>query len=150
MTEISLEWQRYFLRIAKAVSTKSKDPSVKHGAVIYRNDLSTCSTGFNGLPRGIPDTDLILNERTLKYPRIIHAEANALDHSRECLEGYGLVVTGHPCSTCALRMISKGIKTVYYERFTANGFEERWKDELTLAKQLFEEAGVRFIEVLPE
>lgn len=145
MTEISTRWQNYFMGLAIAASEGSKDASTKVGAIIYRPDRSTCSTGFNGLPRGIPDTVANLTDRALKYPRIVHAEANALDHRFESVKGYGIVVTAPPCSACALRIISAGIATVYYKSSPA--LEERWRDDIALAKQLFVEAGVKFMEI---
>lgn len=141
MTQLSERWQRYFAEIAITVSTGSLDPSTQHGAIIYRPDRSIASTGFNGLPRGLPDDPEKLKDRDWKYPRIVHAEANALDHKRECVHGYGMVITGSPCPDCALKIISNGIKTVYHFPMHRE-FEARWAEKCKLSFELFAEAGV--------
>ncbi len=146
--ELSERWQAYFATIAQAVSSASKDPSTKVGAVVYRPDLSIASTGFNGLPRGLPDTAENLTDRNRKYPRIVHAEANALDHKRECVHGYGMVVTLFPCSVCALKMISNGIKQVYHLQGPMS-VEDRWKEDFKLTVELFDEAGVKVCLIPP-
>ena len=150
MSEISTKWQRYFADIALAVSKGSKDASTKVGAVLYRPDLSIASTGFNGLPRGIPETAGVLlklkHDRQWKYDRIVHAEANALDHKRECTFGYGMVVTHPPCSKCALKIISNGIKTVYTIP-ASDDLLTRWADEIALSEQLFAESGVKLLRI---
>jgi dCMP deaminase len=77
-------------------------------------------------------------------PRTIHAEVNAIDNSVEDLKGYGIVVTAHPCSACSLRIINRGIKTIY---FLDTGLEstERWAGDMLLAAKLCREAGVALI-----
>lgn len=137
---LSSRWQDYLAGIARAAARGSKDASTKVGAVIYRPDRSTASTGFNGLPSGIRDDAFKMLVRSWKYPRMVHAEANAIDKAKEPLDGYGIVVTAHPCSKCALRIINKGIKYVYYIPGLED--EERWRDDMELARQLFKEANV--------
>lgn len=129
---------------ARAARRGSKDPSTRVGAVIYREDRRIASTGFNGLPKGIPDTDANLLDRERKYKRIIHAEVNAIDNATDSLVGCGIVVTAHPCSACALRLINRGISTIY---FLGSGLEntDRWADDMALAAELCTEAGVSLI-----
>ncbi|WLB77042.1 deoxycytidylate deaminase [Bradyrhizobium elkanii] len=81
-------WDRYFLKVAQAVSTASKDPSTKVGAVIVRPDRTMASFGYNGFPRGIADTDERLNNREVKYDLVVHGEINAILTAREPLHGY--------------------------------------------------------------
>ena len=47
-----LQWDLYYLRIAKTVSENSKCLSRKIGAVLVK-DNSIISTGYNGPPRGV-------------------------------------------------------------------------------------------------
>src|ERR1700733_15498817 len=71
-------WHRHFLSIAEACALMSKDPSTKVGAVIVGPDREIRSTGFNGLPRGIDDTDERLSDRDTKLKLVVHAEMNAV------------------------------------------------------------------------
>lgn len=141
MTQLSERWQDIMAGHARAALRGSKDASTRVGAVIYRPDRHIASTGFNGLPRGIPDDPVKLAIREYKYPRMVHAEANAIDHCYENMNGYGMVVTAHPCSACALRIASVGIATVYYLDSGLNK-EERWKEDMELAGHILRNAGV--------
>ena len=83
---LSNKWDKRFLDLAKHIATWSKDPSTQVGCVVVGPDREIRSTGFNGLPRGIEDTDERLNNREIKYPMICHAEENAIMHAaRTCL-----------------------------------------------------------------
>ena len=64
------------MKLAREISTWSKDPSSKIAAVIVNDERRILSTGYNGFPRGIADTEERLNDREQKYPRIVHAEMN--------------------------------------------------------------------------
>ena len=76
---MNIKWHKRFLEIAKEVSTWSKDPSSKIGAVIVdSNTKQIISQGYNGFPRGIVDNLEVLNNRELKYKYVIHAEINAI------------------------------------------------------------------------
>jgi dCMP deaminase len=57
-----MEWDRYFLRIAKAVSKKSKCLSRKIGAVLVK-DKAIVSAGYNGPARGVKHC----NERSFYF-----------------------------------------------------------------------------------
>src|SRR6056300_417538 len=72
------KWDQRFMQMAQMVSTWSKDPSSKIGAVAVNDEKRILATGYNGFPRGIADTEERLNNRDEKYPRIIHAEMNVL------------------------------------------------------------------------
>src|SRR6056300_1257995 len=72
------KWDKRFMDMAQMISTWSKDPSSKIGAVAVNDEKRILATGYNGFPRGIADTEERLNNRDEKYPRIIHAEMNVL------------------------------------------------------------------------
>ncbi|NCA14162.1 MAG: hypothetical protein EBS89_08535, partial [Proteobacteria bacterium] len=72
------DWDRWFLGLAHYVSTASKDPSTKVGAVIVDAERRVVSVGYNGLPRGVEDSEERLHNREVKYKMIIHAERNAI------------------------------------------------------------------------
>ena len=51
-----LKWHKRFLEISEFISTWSKDPSTKVGAVIADIDNRIVSTGYNGFPKNVKDT----------------------------------------------------------------------------------------------
>jgi dCMP deaminase len=55
------KWDKNFLQLAKTVSTFSKDPSTKVGAVIVDDDNRVISIGYNGFPKGIKDDNRLDN-----------------------------------------------------------------------------------------
>src|SRR6056300_1094742 len=73
-----LKWDQRFMDMAMMISTWSKDPSSKIGAVIVNDERRILATGYNGFPRGIADYEERLNNREEKLDRIIHGEMNAL------------------------------------------------------------------------
>ena len=107
------KWIVRGLKLAEEASTWSKDRS-KIGACLMRPDHKIASYGYNGLPPGLDDEE-ILKDRELKNKIIIHAEENAiLNCSDPSLENYSLFVYGlNPCNHCASVIASKGIKYVY-------------------------------------
>ena len=72
------KWHLRFLRLAREVSSWSKDPSTQVGCVIVDQSKRVISLGFNGLPAGLHDTAGRLLDRELKLALTIHAEENAL------------------------------------------------------------------------
>jgi dCMP deaminase len=103
-------WDEFYLGLAKYMSTRSKDPSTKVGAVIVRWDKSVCSVGYNGFPQTMPDEPELYANRDEKYSRIIHAEINALNFAREVVKGYTLYT--YPfmsCDRCFVQMAQAGI-----------------------------------------
>ena len=73
------KWDIRFMKLAKEISTWSKDPSSKIASIIVNSEKRILATGYNGFPRNIADTEERLNDRDKKYPLIIHAEANSLN-----------------------------------------------------------------------
>lgn len=135
--------------LAKEMAKASKDASSKIGAVLVRPDKSVASVGFNGFPKRMIDNKEWLTNpefRHKKYPRIVHAEANCLDHRRDFdTQGYHMIVSGHPCSACALKIANTGIEYVYYE--VIPDFEARWAEDLVHTRDIFEECGIKLIRV---
>lgn len=134
-----MKWEMRYLEMAKLVSTWSKDPSTKVGAVIVDSDNTVISVGFNGLPRRIQDTEQRLTNRDVKLKIIIHAEINAIITAKRPLNG--TTIYTYPfmsCSQCAGMIIQSGIcRHISYK--TNN---ERWKDSFDLALEMFDEARV--------
>jgi dCMP deaminase len=62
MKELRWEkWDRRFLNLAAHISTWSKDPSTKVGAVLVNELQQVVGMGYNGFARGVVDTDERLN-----------------------------------------------------------------------------------------
>lgn len=139
------KWDIRFLKIAKEISTWSKDPSSKIGAVIVNDERRILATGYNGFPRGIEDSAERLNNREEKYPRIIHAELNALMnalYSGVSVKGATLYVYGLPvCSDCTKSVIQSGIKRVVVTG--VHKAPDKWRESWwKISEPMFKEAGV--------
>lgn len=147
MDTLSLKWQQRFIRIAREISTWSKDRSTKHGTVIINpHTRAILSTGYNGFPEGIDDSDDALHERPLKYSYAEHSERNAIYHCSRAgvpTEGCALFVTGWPCPDCARGIIRSGIRHVFIDGASIGGdFDIRWKEVTTISAKMFNAAGV--------
>ena len=127
--------------MAYLVASWSKDPSSQIGAVIVDAQNRVISTGFNGLPVGVKDTDERLGDRATKYKMILHAEENAIMFAKQNLNGCSIYVTKMPpCAHCAALIIQSGIKYVYVPD---TEIPERWRESTVLTRQMFKEAGVK-------
>lgn len=139
------KWIERFLAMADAVGTWSKDPSTKVGAVIVDMHGRVVSTGYNGLARGVADSEERLTDRDVKYKIILHAEENAILFARRDLTGCTLFVSSlPPCAHCASVIIQSGISRVYTRNVE---IPERWKKSMELTEQMFGEAGVELVRV---
>lgn len=140
-----LKWDNRFMTMAELISAWSKDPSSQIGAVIVNDEHRILATGYNGFPRGIKDTEERLNDRDEKYPRIVHAEMNALMNA--LYNGVGvkdgtLYVFGLPiCPDCTKSVIQAGIKRVVIPKIhnVPGNWEKVWKER---SEPMFKEAGV--------
>lgn len=132
-------WNNRFLALAHHIAQWSKDPSTKVGAVIVRPNKTIASVGYNGFPRGVDDSHERLSNREQKYPRVVHAEANAILNCPERPIDCHLYVTLAPCAPCASLVIQSGIKRVYFPRT----LPERWMESNGIALSMFAEAAVR-------
>jgi len=138
------KWDERFMAMAKEVSTWSKDPSRQVGAVTVGKNRKILSTGYNGFPAGIDDTEERLNDREQKYKYVVHAEKNCIYNA--CLNGISLAgaslyVYGLPvCSECAKGVIQVGIKKVIIEESCFD--KQKWNDSFEFTKQLFEESNI--------
>lgn len=147
MDVLNNKWLGRLLKMAKEVSSWSKDESTKVGAVITNADGSPVSWGFNGMPMGIDDSRPERHIRPNKYKWMAHAERNAMDLApKGDLSGCVMFVTFSPCSNCAQSIIQRKIKTlVVDENYTADKMPDRWKEDMEIAVEMLEEAGVKII-----
>lgn len=126
------------------------------GAVIFYDGSHFLSSGYNGATSGD------VNPREAGCARVVdgkiqegkglcrgsHAEGNAINNltvSTLGLENVSMIVTLHPCFSCAKQMVNKGIKKVYYlweygrEEFVADYFRERGVEVIKYTSPLLEE-----------
>lgn len=140
-------WGDRYTCLAKEISTWSKDPSTKVGAVVIGNNGEVLSQGYNGFPRGIKDTPQRLKNREKKYNLVVHAEMNAIYNASlngVSLNGSTLYVYGLPiCNECAKGIIQVGIDKVIATR-PAN-YNKEWDESIKDAKALFKEAEVEYL-----
>ena len=145
------KWDVRFLKLAQEISSWSKDPSTKIGAVIVDDTHRILATGYNGFPKGIEDTEERLNNREEKYKLVIHAEKNAIynaTYAGTALENSTLYVYGLPvCSECAKGVIQVGVKRVVMN--VLEHTPDKWAKSFTGSFNMFQEAGVEmdFIEI---
>ncbi len=141
------KWDRRFLELAKLVSTWSKDPSTKVGAVLVL-DRKVVGTGYNGFPRDVEDTEARLQKRELKYQMVVHAEVNAIIEAGRKAKGSTLYV--YPsfmlppvCSDCAGVAIQAGVAGIVgYEPDLNDPRVQRWVDSIAVSETMWSEAGL--------
>jgi len=134
----SQNWDIRFLGLAKLISSWSKDPSTKVGAVISDQNHRVISLGYNGFPMGISD-DERLKDREKKYKIVLHAEANAIMFANTNLTNCTIYTYPfQPCSACAGLIIQSGIKRIV----CSSNDIARWKENFELSSSLFEEANI--------
>lgn len=153
------KWDEYFLDVALDSTKLSKDPSSRVGAVIVGPDQEIRSTGCNGFPRGVLDTEERLNNKELKYQLIVHAEINAILNAVRIgvsVKGCSLYLVarkvnsnviwgGPPCIRCTVELINAGIKEIVSHREV--NVPQRWKDSVAFSREILREAGVIYREV---
>lgn len=130
-------WTKKYIGLAKHISSWSKDPSTKVGAVIARPDNTPVSFGFNGFPKHHPDWPYLYENREYKYKHILHAEENAMAFARESLQGCNVYLTHPPCCKCLANLAQRGIASIYFPT-VSDEWKERWSyDEVrAFAKKL--------------
>ena len=145
---MSLKWDVRFMRIAKEVSTWSKDPSTKVGTVVVNQEKRILATGYNGFPSKCNDDHRLQSKQT-KYPLIIHSEINALLNAlnsgvsvKDCdLYIYNLP----PCGECSKFIAQARLRKIL---FCAPVRSKRWEDEWEqVSKKLFDECGIKHREL---
>ena len=139
-----MKWHIRFINMAKFVSAWSKDPSKKIGVVIVNKENKIISTGYNGFPKNINDTEDRLNDKEFKRAITLHAEENAILCSKQDLSNCIMYIYGlPPCAHCAAMIIQSGIKAIYYTIPNEYQISEHWKDNLNIAQSILKEARVK-------
>ena len=146
-----LDWDEYFMGIAKLSAGRSKDPSTQVGACIVSSENRILSTGYNGAPNNFSD-DVFPWAREgkpleTKYLFVCHAEANAIDNYRgnkKDFNGAKIYVDLFPCNECAKKIIQNGIKEVIY-------LSDKYAnlDSTIASKLMFDTCGVTYRQLEP-
>lgn len=134
----SHRWDVRMMRLARRVALWSKDPSTRCGAVVMRPDHTVAGVGYNGFPRALRDEASDYNDRSRKYPRIIHAEWNALRSARDTSLA-GCTVYSWPmpsCDECTASMLQKDIARIV--QITPTDVQaERWKSAFASSEAMW-------------
>jgi dCMP deaminase len=144
---IKTKWITRFMSQAELVSSWSRDPSTKCGAVIVDSKNRVVSTGFNGFPQKFKDTEDDYKNRNRKYNLIVHSEINAIIFANKSLDDcvmfcYPMI----PCCRCAAAICQTGIKLVVFPELSPR-LKDRWSDSEQISKELFEKCGVMMLEI---
>jgi len=136
-----VQWDHYYMSIARNVETRANCHGTSVGAVLVLNNR-IISTGFNGTPEGFPNCEdggcvrcqqrelraegraaeikdpLFLNDgKHLDVCICVHAEANALLSAARYgtrTDGATLYSTYTPCFCCLKEAIQAGVKRIVY------------------------------------
>lgn len=137
------KWDYRFLDLAEFISSWSKDPSTKVGAVITDCDNRIVSIGYNGFPKNIYDYPEMLNDRETKYNMIVHGEMNAILFANRSLMNCSLYTYPFiPCPRCSSMVIQSGINRIISYKNSI----DRWEKDLKLSRWLFKQANIDLIE----
>ena len=141
-----LNWDEFFMGIAKLSAGRSKDPNTQVGACIVSNDNRVLSCGYNGAPNNFDDGEFPWDREgsplNTKYMFVCHAEANAIDNFRgykKELEGSRIYVDLFPCKECAKKIVQNGIKEVIY---LSDKYAD--SDSTKASKLIFDKCGVSY------
>lgn len=115
-----VDWDDYFMSIAKQVATRSTCDRKHVGAVIVR-DKMLLATGYNGSLRGIEHCDEVGHLMQDGHcVRTVHAEANAIVQAARNgvrTEGAIIYVTASPCFACFKLIANAGIVRIVFGEF---------------------------------
>ncbi len=141
-------WDEYFLEITNTVAKRATCDRGRSGCLIAK-DRQILVTGYVGSPPGLPHCDdeghqmkKVIHEDdsiTQHCVRTIHAEQNAICQAAKTgvsVKDATLYCRMTPCRTCAMLIISCGIKRVVCEKKYHAGAE---------SEKMFSEAGVELV-----
>lgn len=143
-----IKWDEYFMGLAMLSAERSKDPNTQVGACIVNEAHKVVALGYNGMPRGVKDSDMPWEREgdflDTKYAYVCHSELNAILNSVANTEGCTIYVTLFPCNECAKAIVQAGIKRVVY----AND-KYADTDGTKASKRIFDRCGVEYVEYKP-
>ena len=115
-----VDWDEYFMNVARVVSSRSTCERKFVGAVIVR-DKTILSTGYNGSIRKLDHCGeaghMMENNHCVAT---IHAEANAIIQAAKngvCIDGGTIYTTASPCWPCFKLIANAGVRRICYGEF---------------------------------
>lgn len=137
-----MKYEKYFELAETHARLFSKDPRTKVACIILSRESVILSTGYNGMPRGLPE----VWEQPAKDLYVVHAETNAVYNAARvgaCLTDSIAVVTLFPCLSCAKALVQSGVRTVVTKE--PDYSDPKWGEQFRLSRKLFEKADVKII-----
>jgi dCMP deaminase len=131
-----ISFEEMAIKFATDASLRSEDPYKQVGCSILNKEGRLLSIGYNGLLSKQEVSSDFWTNRDERRKYVIHAETNALACISRYEEPYILACTLLPCPSCAINIISHGIKKVLY-------IEEYERDNL--AHEIFDFYNVKLI-----
>ncbi len=145
---LPIEWNEYFLEIAKTVSKRSNCLRAHVGAVIVGADKKIKATGYNGVPSKVLSCmelgecyrikNKIPSGTRYETCRSIHAEQNAIIQAgQDRCQGASMYIFGHNfiCILCKRFIVQSGIEMIYLKKDDNSAIEsisaQKLKEELT-------------------
>lgn len=143
-----IEWNEYFLEIARTVAKRSNCLRAHVGAVIVGPDKKIKATGYNGTPSKVVSCmelgecfrikNNIPSGTRYETCRSIHAEQNAIIQAGQdrCQKGT-MYIFGHNfiCILCKRFIVQSGIETIYLKKDDSSPIEmvtaQQLREELT-------------------
>ena len=139
------KWFERFVELARHISSWSKDPSTKVGAVIFDDDKRIISVGYNGFPKNVYDDPEKYADRDKKYKMVIHAEINSIIFAKNNIIGCSIATWPFmSCANCTSVIIQSGIKRIVSPRLPLE-LIERWGDSCEISMKMYQESGVEVI-----
>lgn len=113
--------ERYFINIAKEVSTRATCIRRQVGAVCVDVDGHIISTGYNGVPAGSPHCTQKpckgseeKSGKGLDKCESLHAEVNAIAHCSNPKNIHTMYVTTSPCMSCMKLIVATGCRRLFF------------------------------------
>ena len=134
------KWDYRFINLAMQLAKWSKDPVTQVGCVLVSPGKHQFSFGYNGFPKGVPDTDKALNDREIKNAMTVHAELNAILNARCNIEDWTAYVTHPPCIECCKALIQAGIFRLVCPKLDK---KSKWYDSQEFGLNLLIKSGLQ-------
>ena len=108
----------YFMRMLSLVASRATCARRQVGAIIVSEDHQIISTGYNGVPKGLPHCIdkpcLGVGDKKGDTSRCeaVHAELNAILQCRRLDQAHTIYVSCTPCFACAKMIANTSIKRI--------------------------------------
>ena len=132
---MDINWNEYFMSIAKLTSVRSSCNRLQVGCVIVK-DKHVVSMGYNGFLPSFPHESIVINNHE---QATVHAEQNAITDCAKrgvSCENAQAYITHYPCINCFKVLAASGINKIFY-------YDDYKNDPCV--KELAKGAGVQII-----